>query len=592
MDELRHVCDEAYEKGSPVMKDDDYDAIFGDVSSHAALKTGKTTTLPVWMGSLNKTRNEKSLNTWLEKTSTYKIVASSKLDGISALYNPVTNTLYTRGNGVKGCDISRFVKHINMSFLAGLQDGLVRGELIMKNQIFAEKYEAQFKNPRNLVAGQFGKKNINESIVSDIDFVPYEIITNKTSQPRISRQLPQSSPAFPWVQMSLQEITVTSLTELLDEWTMNCDYAMDGLVVTEDRVYVRNTEGNPKHSIAFKKETDDANISEAEVTSITWNLSKWGMYIPVVNILPVSLSGVVISKLSGHNAKYVVDNKIGPGAHIAIVRSGDVIPYIVSVMKQCDRVINLPSSKWDGVNVCIENTHEDDDSSVIEIKTLTNIFSKLDVKHVNTKTIEKMYLACHLDTFPKMLNCSMSELRLVFKEKTATRIIVGMGGLKETPIKVSVIVGASGVLGYGLGVKRVENLFTCLPSLRAGDWKTVPSVDDVCRVEGFATRMAEKVVNCFPMMTMFIDLCLANDLQLVGIYDRTVVSVADEPPTTKKICLSGFRDKELEQKYTVLSSVTKECELLICKSFESETTKMVKARKLGIKIILVTDLCN
>ena len=56
-----------------------------------------------------------------------------------------------------------------------------------------------------------------------------------------------------------------------------------------------------------------------------------------------------------------------------------------------------------------------------------------------------------------------------------------------------------------------------------------------------------------------------------------------------KICLSGFRNKELEKKYTVLPSVTKECEVLVCKSFEKETGKMTKAKKLGVKMILLVE---
>ena len=64
---------------------------------------------------------------------------------------------------------------------------------------------------------------------------------------------------------------------------------------------------------------------------------------------------------------------------------------------------------------------------------------------------------------------------------------------------------------------------------------------------------------------------------------------APERGPKQKICLSGFRDKELEKKYNVLSSVTKECEVLVCKSFEKETGKMTKARKLGVKMVLLAD---
>lgn len=617
----QRIADEAYEAGNPIMSDAVYDATFGDTSTHHELdiKTGQTTPLPLWMGSLDKKRDEKALDAWLDKTCTDKFVISAKLDGISALYDPEQNKLYTRGNGQIGCDISRFIKHLDLkrakmsaiktldlmldaiperSWKDATLTAYVRGELIMANEIFDLKYKKTFKNPRNLVSGQFGRKTINKDIIADILFVPYEVIVSgMPSQCPASEQL-QSSFRLPWIEMKRSEMSVESLTKLLDKWTKECVFAMDGLVVTEDRMYTRNTSGNPKYAIAFKKETG-TETAVSTVTDVTWDVSRWGLLKPVVHIEPVQLSGVTIQKCSGHNAKYISDNRIGPGAQIVCVRSGDVIPYIVSVVKSCDSV-TLPSSTWNGVDLQAEGEADD----IIEIKTLTNIFSKLEVKHVSIKTVEKMYGECGLNTFSKMLNCTKEDLQPVFKDKSADRIVAGMTDLKNRPVKVSVIVGATGVLGFGLGAKRVENLFACLPTLRAGDWETVPAIEDVCRVDGFAKKMAEKVVQCFPMMTSFLDLCVDNGLLLEGIEDPTVdegvVKERDLPQPgehckalergpKQKICLSGFRDKELEKKYNVLSSVTKECEVLVCKSFEKETGKMTKARKLGIKMVLLAD---
>ncbi len=618
----QRIADEAYEAGNPIMSDAVYDATFGDASTHheLELKTGQTTPLPLWMGSLDKKRDQKALDAWLDKVCTDKFVISAKLDGISALYDPEHGKLYTRGNGQTGCDISRFIKHLDlkrakasanktldlmlddhdlmMDDLDLMMDDLmmddsplgafVRGELIMAKDVFDRKYKTEFKNPRNLVSGQFGKKTINKDIVADIFFIPYEVIIDgMTSQRPASEQLQSSSPAMlPWIEMNRSEMSVESLTKLLDKWSKECLFAMDGLVVTEDRMYTRNTSGNPKYSIAFKKETG-TETAVTTVREVIWDVSRWGFLKPVVHIEPVQLSGVTIQKCSGHNAKYISDNKIGPGAQIVCVRSGDVIPYIVSVVKPSDSV-TLPSSTWSGVDLRIDLQAENDEANdTIEIKTLTNIFSKLEIKHVSTKTIEKMYSECGLNTFPKMLNCTKNDLSPTFKGKSADRIVEGMTDLKSRSVKVSVVVGAAGVLGFGLGAKRVENLFACLPTLRSGDWETVPAVEEVCRVDGFSKTIAERVTQRFPTMTSFIRLCVNSGLQLEGIDDVAPKEPASERKT--KICLSGFRDKGLEKKYNVLSSVTKDCEILVCKSFEKKTGKMTKAKKLGIEMVLLAE---
>jgi DNA ligase (NAD+) len=599
--EAQRVADEAYEAGNPIMSDAVYDATFGDASTHHKLSR-QTTPLPLWMGSLDKKRDEKALGAWLTKTCTDKFVISAKLDGISALYDPGRNKLYTRGNGQMGCDISKFIKHLDLTKMLAKMDvvpgALVRGELIMGNEVFDRKYKIYFTNPRNLVSGQFGKKNIDEDIVADIFFVPYEVIVGTTQQRPFSEQLRQLQTTIPWIEMNRSEMSVESLTRLLDKWMKECMFAMDGLVVTEDRMYTRNTSGNPKYSIAFKKEIG-AETAVTTVMEVTWDISRWGLFKPVVHIEPVQLSGVTVQKCSGHNAKYISDNKIGPGSQIVCTRAGDVIPYIVSIVKPSDDV-TLPSSTWRGVDVCVDvkpqgevdARGEVDDK--IEIKTLTNIFSKLEVKHVSSKTIEKMYGECGLNTFQKMINCTIDCLKPVFKHKSAYRIVAGMADLKSRTVNVSVVVSAAGVLGFGLGVKRVENLFACLPTLKTGDLETVPSVEDVCKVNGFAKKMAEKVVQCFPTMTSFLKMCVNSGLRLESVDGQPAQPASKEKPDEKseermKICLSGFRDKELEKRYNVLSSVTKECQVLVCKSFDKETSKMVKAEKLGINMVLLAE---
>lgn len=593
MNNLQRIADENYLNGKPIMSDDVYDATFGDSSTHHEL-TGHNAKLPMWMGSLDKKRDEKSLKLWLNKTKTDTFVISAKLDGISALYDPLDNKLFTRGDGQTGCNISKFIKHLDLSIAkAGAKKVLaksekskiyitkayVRGELVMANDVFQLKYNDDFKNPRNLVAGQFSKKIINTSIIADIHFVPYEIIISSVPQQLTPSDQIRTSPMLPWIEIEKSDVNVDELTKLFDDWSNDCVFAMDGLVVTENRMYSRCIKDNPGYAIAFKKETNVV-TAVSTVRSITWATSRWGLLKPVINIEPVHLSGVVISKCSGHNAKYILDNKIGPGAQIVCVRSGDVIPYILSIT-QPSKNVTLPSSKWKGVDLYAEENIDDDK---IEIKTLTNLFSQLYVKHISLKTIEKMYIECKLDTFPKMLNCTKDDLYPIFKDKSADRIVKEMANLKRKQVDVSLIVGASGVLGYGLGESRVMKLFARLPSLRSGDLESVPTVKDVCRV-GFSEKSAENIVRYFPMMIRFIEVCVENGIRVSGIDGDN-----DEFPAIKrKICLSGFRNKKLERKYDVLSTVTEKCELLVCKSFAKETSKMTKAKGLDIDMVLLSD---
>ena len=48
---------------------------------------------------------------------------------------------------------------------------------------------------------------------------------------------------------------------------------------------------------------------------------------------PIVIGGDTHQYTSGFNLRYIVDNNLGPGAEIQIIKSGDVIPYIYNILK-------------------------------------------------------------------------------------------------------------------------------------------------------------------------------------------------------------------------------------------------------------------
>jgi len=89
------------------------------------------------------------------------------------------------------------------------------------------------------------------------------------------------------------------------------------------------TEHHPNYSIALKPK-DKKYISK--VIDIKWQTGRTGKVCPVVIMDPIEIDGAIVSRASGHNAKMVIDTGIEVGKDIEVVRSGSVIPYIVSVI--------------------------------------------------------------------------------------------------------------------------------------------------------------------------------------------------------------------------------------------------------------------
>lgn len=68
------------------------------------------------------------------------------------------------------------------------------------------------------------------------------------------------------------------------------------------------------------------NIIEVGVVDVLWNPSRHGLLKPIVKYDKVKLCGAYLEQATAHNARFIVENNIGPGSVIKITRSGDVIP--------------------------------------------------------------------------------------------------------------------------------------------------------------------------------------------------------------------------------------------------------------------------
>ena len=91
----------AYHNGAPIMTDDEFDALvakwehltgrkWGDeegVGATPLSESGAIVDLPMWMGSMNKVKEEKDIVSWFHTWSPSSVIIGDKLDGISCLFH-------------------------------------------------------------------------------------------------------------------------------------------------------------------------------------------------------------------------------------------------------------------------------------------------------------------------------------------------------------------------------------------------------------------------------------------------------------------------------------------------------------------------
>ena len=596
-----------YYNQSSILTDNQYDIIKAFVAEHypgnkavdeigAEVERNKVK-LPYLMASMDKIKPDTcALISWRQRFKG-AYVLSCKLDGVSGLYTTegTVPKLYTRGNGIIGQDISHLIPHLR---LPTTKNVVIRGEFIIPKNIFNEKYRLIYANPRNMVAGIINHKTISELIV-DVSFVAYEVIKpqQKPSEQMEFLKTIDIETAFNKI-VAADSLTNEMLSELLIDGRNNYMYEIDGIIVTDDKVYPRKTSGNPEHAFAFKMVLSDQ-VAEANVVDVIWTPSKDGYLKPRVQIEPIHLGGVKIEYATGFNAAFIKDNKVGIGATIQLIRSGDVIPHIKSITVPAPeaKMPDIPF-KWNDTHVDIMLQNVLSDPTVKE-KNITGFFKGVEVDGLSSGNVGRIIEAGY-DTVPKIIAMSEQDFLKVegFKQKMANKIYTGIHQ-KLNEATLVTLMAASNVFGRGFSDKKLELILQELPDILTSDkYKTnAEKAAAVAAVKGMASKTAEAFVSKISDFKQFMmESGLSEKLYIKKV--ESVVNVnSSHPLHNKTVVLTGTRDKHVVEFLKAVgavqgTTVSKNTVLVVAKTKEDDTGKAEDARKLNIPILGVDEFIH
>ena len=583
--------DEQYDmlKDTLINRDKDYVPEIGAIVRESENRVK----VPFHMGSMDKIRPDKKediikLRRWIKKYNSSYLI-QDKLDGVSCLI-VVKNgeyKLYKRpGKDGYGADITYLLPSLK-SIPKNLNDIAVQGELIMSKNKFTKKYSELYKNPRNMVSGLTGSKKIGTGL-KDIEFVVYEKIDDSGRTP-LEKLKELKELGFQVVNHELvNEISIDDLCEYLVKFKTHSQYEIDGIIIQSNTVCERNDEGNPDYSFAFKMNVD-SNIKETEVINVEWNVSKWGVLKPRVQIVPVQLGGVTIQYATGFYGKFIRDNGIGPGAIVKITRSNDVIPLIVDVVRKVEPSMPTIPYKWNESGIEIYTDQQDKE---IAIKKIISFFSGLNIKFIGEAVVRKLHEA-GFDTIFKIIGANIEQISNIDRlgNKSAERIYNNIRSRLDTASQADIL-GASGIFGYGINSKKVEKLLIAIPDLLS--LREVNSneelLEKIKQAEGFSTKTASGIVQNLEKAIEFMS-------ELEKVYNKEINEEKKQSEskleTSKinnfKIVCTGFRDLESEimlRGGTVLTAVSKNTDMVVVKNLNDKpSVKVAKAIQLGIPII-------
>lgn len=591
--------DKLYDIGESPISDSEYDAM-KDVAKLEApddpyfqyigyeAKNGKVK-LPYVLGSLDK-RNPDNMEKWL-KDNPGKKVLSIKLDGVSFYVEYLNGKVIfasTRGDGFYGKDITNKAK-IFCPDIPKMSKHCFRGEAMLTGGIHKELTNEDgrpYKTARNAVAGILNRDSSTEQCKYIHPFF-YEIITkyNDVLDTETKRMDYIVSLGLPVPNFTTNKYFENNDIQQYINFLSSCKEntkdicEIDGIVVTINDS-IREDISFPKNKIAFKISEKG---KETKVVDIEWNVSRTGRIIPVVIIEPLEIQGVIITRTTGFNAKYIQDNKITKGIKIIVKRAGDVIPHITEVEKSIKEVElpnNCPSCNhllvWDSVNLVCTNA----ECSEAMYYGVEHFLRGMGAENITYKTLMKL----GLNTIKSCYGIDEFEIASMdgFGVKKAQQVIDEIEGtLNATP---KIFISSLGIptVGKTVGKLLIEHF---------GDIETFFTKATKSRIEeikGIGGVIADNIIKNIDYMEE-----MYGFLQEKGLhFEEKMLKL-----NGMKICLTGTGpiargplQKMIELNGGSVKNMSKSVDLLVTSDPDSQSGKSKKAREYGIKIISYKEL--
>ncbi|AJF08167.1 helix-hairpin-helix domain-containing protein [Geoalkalibacter subterraneus] len=584
-DTLIEEANKAYNQGNPVLTDPEFD-LLAETGLKVDTRNFRTKVAhPFPMGSLSKIKDAESLSKWA-KGATGTIIGP-KVDGAAVRLSYRDGRLVqvaTRGDGVTGNDITGNARNCVVSETLPYPLTLeIRCEAVIR-KCHADKFE---KNLRNVVSGMLGAKDPRPELAL-VEFLAIEIVSEDPLTLAAKRDLLR--------EICMKELTVPSviydqapsfdeIEELFNSWKQNFPWAIDGVVVEKfhdlHAMVEKETELLPKHKVAVKFGNEAA---VTVIEEIDWKLGQHGKLTPVLQIRPVEIDGTTVSKVSASNYALLKSAGLGVGAEVGVVKSGDIIPYVKEVHTPSQEGLDIPSCPSCDTQATLSSTGIDALCSNPECEGATLVrlqrqFDLFGIDFISGSTIEALVAAGH-DSLEKIFSLSESDIAALdgFGRKSAHYIVTSLHKIEVTEAKViksAFLKGIGERKGTAL-LNHYGNLDTMIATIKE---------QGMTSIEGFGPIQTD-------LLNTQIGL-IETQLQLYRSLGIKVAPHTAPAKDAKTVCCTGScpgkSRKELkevlaEMGFVMASSVTKDCCLLLCDDPEGNSSKLTKARKLGIEI--------
>ncbi|NPA17144.1 NAD-dependent DNA ligase LigA [Persephonella sp.] len=531
----------------------------------------------------------------------------------------------TRGDGIVGEDITQNLKTIKTIPLSadfksyGIKTIEIRGEVLIRKDLFKKINQERleeglppFANPRNAAAGSLRLQDPKEVAKRGLEAFVYQItyavddegnnllgtkIRKHHESIKMLYQLGFRSP--------YKEIKVCKgIDEVIDycyQWQEKRDeypYELDGMVVKVNDISLYDklgvTSHHPRWAIAFKFKARQATT---RIIKVVFQVGRTGAVTPVAKLEPVEIGGVTVSSVSLINEDFIREKDIRIGDLVLIERAGDVIPYVVKVIKEartgkeqpivfpkncpsCGSPLVKPPGEavWRCININCP-------AQVVERIIYFASKDAMDIRGLGEAIVRRFYELGFLRSIPDIYRLPYDKIKQLegFGEKSVENLRRSIEESKHRPIHR--LITGLGIRYVGkVTAKTLAEHINCVEELK--DW----SVEELEKLPDIGYVVARSIYDFFHNQQ---NLKIIYELKELGVQtckekQETVEHLFDGKTfvfTGGLHCCSREVAQEIVERLggKATSSVSKKTSFVVVG--ENPGSKLRKAQQLGVKTI-------
>ncbi|HIE58622.1 MAG TPA: DNA ligase (NAD(+)) LigA [Persephonella sp.] len=546
--------------------------------------------------------------------------------GISLVYeNDILVRGATRGDGQVGDDITlnlRTIKSIPLiaSFSKyGIHKIEIRGEVLIRKDVFKKLNEERleeglppFANPRNAAAGTLRLQDSKEVAKRGLEAFVYQITyaVDKEGNNLLGTKIKKHNESIKILfelgfKSPYKEIKVckgiNEVIEYCNLWQEKRDdypYEIDGMVVKVNDISLYDilgtTSHHPRWAIAYKFKARQATT---RIIKVIFQVGRTGAITPVAKLEPVEIGGVIVSSVSLINEDFIKEKDIRVGDLVLVERAGDVIPYVVKVIKEARTGVEKPIEFPKNCPSCGSPIVKPVGEAVYRcvnincpaqvVERINHFASKdaMDIRGLGEATVKRFYKLGILKSIPDIYRLPFDKIKNLegFGEKSVENLKKAIEESKNRPI-YRLIYGLS-IRYVGLTTaKTLAKEIKCVEDLR--NW----SVEKLMTLPDIGYVVAHSIYDFFHNEQ---NLKTVKELEKLGVKtcEEKEIKVADKLKgltfvfTGELECCSRKEAQELVESLggKATNSVSKKTSYLVVG--KNPGSKLQKAQKLGIKII-------